>query len=393
MYDFQRIVLTIALLAIGGTCLAQEENLPKIAKTIGNPADAAIGTRFNSEFSIQAGDADSKATLALTRALATSGNGHYRQLQIKVTAPFDKDKQDQIDVGTLSGLTAGTNASIESTWLRWPKFTTPDQLKYTQICEKYTKNLIPGYDWNLVGAFGGEDGAAIVCNGGTFTKANLAAAAKELKKKIDGCKEDCGPLTGRREPILAANADDIFKMVQADFQLVEDETITEISTFTVGLKVNQQKFNFVQPATPAMAESDTKQGWGVSVAYSRIAQGRLWSVGYAHEESYKATDKVQVCNPFENTTALICSNVSIGAPTKKSRELLFGEYRLIWNNKFGVSPRIEFDIEDSEWAIGVPVYLVANEEGQFTSGLKLGWDAENDFGVSIFIGKPFKFFD
>ena len=73
--------------------------------------------------------------------------------------------------------------------------------------------------------------------------------------------------------------------------------------------------------------------------------------------------KTQNCTAFGTTGALQCIDAATAAPTKKESELLFAETRMLFQSlNIAVSPRVEFDLDATDCAIEVSIYLARNKE-------------------------------
>ena len=102
--------LAVLVAACGGFAhLALAQTPPRPIRELDDPDARSIGTGSLSRVVIEAGDADGKASARLAKELKPTGT-RYGRFSFTVTAPFDSKKADKVDIGTLSGLTAGTSA-------------------------------------------------------------------------------------------------------------------------------------------------------------------------------------------------------------------------------------------------------------------------------------------
>lgn len=368
----------------------------------------STGAGFESEFAIEAGDADSKASIALTRMLNRDSDGRVIRYQLRAAAPFNSEKSSNVDLGSLSGLTAGTNVAFEASWMHWPPV--PDNVwaDVEVACIEKLESYIPGFTHPQIAQSG-----VVVCAKGRMNRPTLEKVVTGLKSFLAGCKktlasaktDEAKKSRGYRacetvrsvvdkEPKLADEVDKLLAQNTAAFENAIDATFRRISLITLGAKVNQQKFDYVTEADPTTKLSESKNGWSVSLAYTQVRRNSLWSAGFSHEESYKGGSTTEICIPFGTTGALSCSSAATQAPARKSKELLFGEFRqIVPGMNIAIAPRVEFDLEESDWALKLPIYLVRNKKGAFSAGIGLGWDSEtSDVGASVFVGKSFDFF-
>ncbi len=369
---------------------------------LSTPAGKSAGTGFVSEFTVEAGDADSKANLTVTRLLSHGDSGQYFRYQLRASAPFDRKKADQVDVGSLSGLTAGTSVAFDISRMHWPK-SELEMTTYEKQCQTAISTLIPGYTWKDTAAgLVAEQSTVVLCSKGALTEANLKTAIKGINKLIESCKKGkpspiaCAQFPADRQPpSLAPDFKDRIKEVRSSLEQAIDFSIKPISLWTLSAAANQQKFSYVLESAPTEKVDTSERGWSLTLAYTRIYGRWLWSTGFSRERSFKGGPTSQICNPFGDSGALQCADAATTAPQEKNKELLFAESRILFRDMdIAVSPRIEFDIDDSDWAIQVPAYLARNEKGLFTGGIKLGWTSDDDeFGASVFVGRQFSLFD
>lgn len=359
----------------------------------------SVGTGFGSGVVVQAGDAESKATISVSN-LFSRGQNTWRY-RVAATAPFDREKSDTVDVGTLSGLSAGTSATAEYSWVNWPMVSSERSAAATEFCDRLIVQGI-GYPLQQASALAGLN-----CSPDDLTPDRFVTAARSLTEARRACMEDppddpaaaalCRERLALPLPQSLERVELTALLRGAPHRLATllRDALADISLWTVAISGNRQSIAFVSPAAPTQELKQDERGWGVSAAYTRLSGSLLWSVGYSHEQASEAADKVTVCSPIEATGSLSCSESSLGAPKETESELFFGEMRWILPaNRLAMSPRVEFDAEESEWALRLPVYLVRNGEGAFTAGVVAGYTTkESETAFAIFVGKEFAFFD
>jgi hypothetical protein len=386
---FSLIVVFLAMPCAGQT----PASTTPIAKF--DDADArSVGTGSSNRIVLEAGDADAKATARLAKLF---GNGpEYGRYAFTVTAPFDSKKADKVEVGTLSGLTSGTSASFEYSLLKWTKATQTEQTAITAACEAAIPRLIPGYTWKQVGRV-----TSLNCNQDILDLQALREAVDSINKMVAACSSPTPPSSEECKQVapgstvVSGNAERVIEEIYSNVTDVVHAASRPMKSFTFSVKANEQSFSYVTADALTTTQTSSKTGYGAAFAYSYIGRRSLWSVGYAHEESYKSSPKLEVCSPIGTTGSLSCSEAIIGAPKKDGRELGFVELRrLIQAGQFALAPRLEFDFEESSWAARLPFYFITNKDDQLTAGVALGYtDEDDEFGASVFVSKAFAFFD
>jgi hypothetical protein len=376
--------------------LAEAERAPPHVRTYNEGDAKSTAASFGNDFVIEAGDADAKATLSVSDFFTAGGRTH--RYRVQASAPFDRKKADSVDVGTLSGLTAGTSVGAEYSFVDWPKANEDRKAAVEKLCREIVPTVIEGYGIEVVDPNGDWD-----CNAEHLTIGKFQHAIETLKQLRAKCSAPgaavpaavCAQLEPLPEPRLSAVALEALRGAPDRLSALIDEVTTPVSLWTVSTGVNQQKFSYVLPTAPETTIGDEERGWNVAAAYTRLSDALLWSLGYSHERTYKAGDKAQICTPLTGTTSLSCKEATLGAPKRSDSELAFAEIRWIAiPGKLAISPRVQFDFEESEWAVRVPVYLVRNKAGAFTAGIAVGYTSKDDeAGASVFVGKEFSFLE
>src|SRR5262245_42305577 len=150
------LVATVAT-ALAAPCVTWAQSASDLAR-FDAPDAKSTGMGDQSKVVVEAGDADAKATLrtAFSRAREVDRfpNGPmvsvFRRIGVTVTAPFDSKKDEKVDVGSLSGLTTGTSATIEFGHFRWRHPAIEDSRAFAKECEKDIPELIPTYDFKTI---------------------------------------------------------------------------------------------------------------------------------------------------------------------------------------------------------------------------------------------------
>jgi hypothetical protein len=92
--------------------------------------------------------------------------------------------------------------------------------------------------------------------------------------------------------------------------------------------------------------------------------------------------------------SLECKRATLAPPERSTTDLAFAEWRRLAGKHWALSPRLEYDLNDSEWAFRMPVYFITDAKGAFTAGVSVGYTTKDeDLGFSVFVSKAFTFFD
>ncbi len=406
-----RSLLVALALCCATTISRADDQAPAFTKKFSGGEGKSVGATFGSNIVVEAGDADSKANLNISDFFDVGSQ--LLKYRFQASAPFDRKKSDSVDIGSLSGLSAGTSGTFELSLVVWPERSTKHTKAVKDFCIKLVPLLIEGYEYPEVGAWG-----PLPCGEATqLTTESLAEAVRSIAIERAKCISDppkdpdkfpetdnpenrarfatCPARVKRPAPVLSANAGSLLEDAPRRIRELVDQGATAVQLWTLGLTGNRQNFKYVLPDAPTTAIKEEQKGWGITGAYTRMHKSTLWSLGYSHEESYEAADKVDICSPLGATGSTSCSEAILGAPEKKTSELAFAEFRYLEESAHvAISPRVQYDIEDSEWAIRLPIYLMHNKEGALTGGVSFGYTSkDDDIAMAIFIGKEFAFFD
>lgn len=406
---FQKAAAATALLVGSGMVGAQEhptaaasvaqiEEAPAARSTIGGAA---------SHFAIEAGTDKTTASGKIGYAWSVGGDNAWK-LALSAKAPFDPEKEKQKDLGTLSGLTAGTSAQLEIGVFNWPKVNFKGM---DEVCRDAIEEMFNGtYSWLVTGEpysnrykyfnWGGKDKVL----GGARCEAILSSREgleNAIKARNEATRADppAASETAPADAITPENWDEIQKKHLVLYRAAKHQTPDQrprrgAQGVTLAITANRQTFAYADVAAPAMAAEETKNGFGVSVAYTFVGDRFVAGGGFAWERSYEGEEEQQVCSPIGTTGSTSCRDTALAAPTDKEDRLVFAEVRAALPI-FGlaISPRVEFSLEESEYAVKLPIFVARDSKKVLNGGIALGWDEENDFGATVFVGKSFDFFD
>jgi hypothetical protein len=164
---------------------------------------------------------------------------------------------------------------------------------------------------------------------------------------------------------------------------------------TTDLSLGERSFSFLD-ATTLTAGKKSGSSYAISASVGKLILGEhdiYWGLGYSDERSFKAGDKMQLCQPIGTDGALRCSEAVLGEPKREHKKIVFTELRTLLSERFGLRPRINYESEDSVLGYQLQVYFIPNGDKALTGGLDFGYrDDDNDFTVGLFVGVPFSVF-
>jgi hypothetical protein len=326
---------------------------------------------------------------------------------LSASAPFSSEKEDEREIGDLSGLSAGSSATLEFGFMRidsiaqraWNKLQAEGRAVRTrgeavdtitdrridEACEPYANDVF-GVPLTQVHVAVSEE-LEIHCTDALFSleRFNESPLVLEAQRKAETdptAREDLDNLEAKRAHYLK-----------------QYWTILEkpgpIFTFGTRLKASKANFEYVLDTDVSTPLEVSKTSGAIDAYLSVVYDRHLFGISYSRVSNYEAGRKTQVCVPMGTDGVLDCGDKTIGPPAKTTPDLIAAEWRyLISRSRFAISPVIEYDLDSHEWAIRAPLYAAVNKEGDLVGGLSVNWDSKDeDVNAVVFFGKKFSFFD
>ena len=414
----KRYVLVLALLALSHQAFgaipdsSRQKDIQPLSSGDNKPAGTST---FVSASSIDAGTSDTKATLSLVGYVPTNlGDDYFVHYQLSGEAPLStKGSIDAVDIGTVSGLTAGSSASADLSFMRWPHASQSATGDLSSVCKDKIPNLISPindevrYEWTEILDW---SETPVTCSREVFSLETLQSIVDGLNARLKKCEYPpvpsgstqspqeivCGRLQKGRGAKLtvASRNDDNLARIMAKVSELEQQATTSLTILSIGPKVNRQKVSYFSKDDLSTLNKANTTGYGAHVTLTRLKGNLLYSGGFSYEKSFKSDDPAQICSPVTGSASLKCFQGSIGAPRHLFSRILFTEMRyLISPGALAVSPRFEYDFTASKFSAKLPIYFAPSKEKALTGGISLGYVTHGDgFGVSVFVNKAFSFF-
>ncbi|MEQ1511003.1 MAG: hypothetical protein ABL909_11455 [Sphingopyxis sp.] len=163
----------------------------------------------------------------------------------------------------------------------------------------------------------------------------------------------------------------------------------------VGLKgsVARDGYDYLDIAGFSL-ESTSRTSYGATAYAGYLAGDGSWSgqLSVAYQRRYATADERTICRPIAGG-ASECLSGADGVPTRNTRLLASAELRKsirISGVDFGIAPRIDYDLDDNEALISLPIYALRNGDGRLNGGIRIGYGTRQDaLEARVFIGVPF----
>lgn len=282
----------------------------------------------SSQVTIQAAQKDAAATVSLVFA-----NG----LALEFSTPLQKDAE-QTDFLSLDGLATGTAASLAKSWYRGklvPR-AARDMAAVDSVCAKY------GVDRNS-------------CDSGSLESRLLTL--------------------GQRDRVRQA-------LDEFEVAFFERRSVTGA---TLKLKSAYERFSYFETGGES-AETD-KVGGSASVTVFRVTGARRVSLSASGEYAFAAGKTlVQRCDSVAGTSLRSCESRPLSGPVAKRETVIRAELRQL--GRIGLSPVVSWRVSEKVYGMDLPVYLVTDDKGALTGGVRVGWRSDTRLQIAAFVTKP-----
>jgi hypothetical protein len=101
-----------------------------------------------------------------------------------------------------------------------------------------------------------------------------------------------------------------------------------------------------------------------------------------------ASGPTELCQPLDGTAALTCDTAILGAPSRRTLNLLDVEWRRFFpRGNIAINPSIAHDFSEEVTAIDVPFYFLSLSTGGLAGGARASWRSDTkEFAVGVFVG-------
>jgi hypothetical protein len=282
----------------------------------------------SSQVTIQAAQKDAAATVSLVFA---SG------LALEFSTPIQKDAE-QTDFLTLDGLATGTAAAVAKSWYRGklvPR-SSADMAAVESVCGKY------GVDRSN-------------CNSGSLESHLLTLGQhRRVQQALD----------------------------EYDVAFFKQRSVTGA---TLKLKSAYERFSFFESG--GESASTDKVGGSASVTLFHVSGATRISLSASGEYAYGAGQTLVLrCDSVADTALRSCETRPLSGPVAKRETVIRGELRQL--GRVGLSPVVSWRVSEGIYGIDLPVYVVTDDNGALTGGVRVGWRSDSRLQVAAFVSKP-----
>jgi hypothetical protein len=142
----------------------------------------------------------------------------------------------------------------------------------------------------------------------------------------------------------------------------------------------------------AKVAKDDRIGFSVGVTGTFFLRNGTAGFQLLQKREFEKAKDATLCTPITEGSLLEECQTKPRSRAEKVESLVGSiEWKIALPN-LALVPQLQHNFDKSIWAAQLPIYLVRNEEGQLTGGLRLGWRSDtHDFSAAIFVAQPLKF--
>lgn len=142
-----------------------------------------------------------------------------------------------------------------------------------------------------------------------------------------------------------------------------------------------------------------RTSWEAGAYYGQINSDLTfsWRIRGVYGQTYKDSDEAQICRTVSIPAGTECIKGADGAPLRQRTGLVSVEARKLVTvsdgTQIAIAPQITYKTKDNNIGVEVPVYLVPDEKGKLSGGIKAVYNSKGDeFAIGVFVGVPFSVF-
>lgn len=179
---------------------------------------------------------------------------------------------------------------------------------------------------------------------------------------------------------------------------VRDEFVDERSVFQFyGIEgtAGVDSYSFLDSDAFEIIETN-RTSWEVSGFYGFITPdgNHSFRAKAVYGKTWELPEETELCRTFVETMEEKCLMGAAGVPISDHTGVFSIESRhrldLIDGQQIAFAPQATYRLDDDSFGVELPVYLTADDDGNLSGGIKLGYNSkDDDVAIGVFIGVPF----
>jgi len=333
-----RVLLVITLIVT--PCAAQEQHALAPLETIN--LDRQINTP-GGRAEINAGQDSSSAAISIAHTISRPKTSRFDSWSLIAKAPLNKNDKNTA-LATLDGFANAFSVSFKYTWFYGnDRLTAVDTEKAQEICNEMTPNY--------------------------------KATGKTDEPECD-----------------MNNVKTHYKQRWDEFKLLYWDPNKKTTVWGIEATAGYQDFEYFSNED-SEATSTSKTPYGASIYLGRTIKNSsaLIAAGIEYQRGYKHADEKTVCDEQEDNNLLSCETKPFGEPLENNKELVFIELRKLWKG-IGLAPKLTYDLNEDNYGIDLPVYLLSDKKNALRGGVRLAWNNQDHLQAGVFVGSSFSLF-
>jgi hypothetical protein len=403
-----RIGLAFGLLLTAQAAFADDDVINSIKtkiESLDGPSSTSAGPSDLAKVTAQAGNNDSKAATQIARIWPIQSTNGAVTGAVMAAAPFSDSNTPKPDLGSVSNLTAGTNARLDAGWLFLPPVDGPAADKQFQaqnesICDDFLAGAVddPAYFHQLiVKHITAKTYKPFATTSGTGCQSfaqgdTIQGVVQELNDEVKARNKALASGKVPEKPLmLKPDWQTSAKIADKKFNALSRQQPAVLQGLSVSLLGNQHSYSYVTTSAASKIIKQSTEGYGIGLNYLAVFDNFSVIAGYSYERPYKGGQGQQVCSPIGNSTSTSCSTAAVGAPVRTTARIVSGEARYLVSPELALGPRIEYDTVSANFGVKLPVYFVPDAKKTLTGGLQIGWTKLARYQGAVIIQKAFSF--
>lgn len=159
------------------------------------------------------------------------------------------------------------------------------------------------------------------------------------------------------------------------------------SSFTLELEAGRKPREYFDTAAKVVEED--RSTFAVDLSWTGMLKNGTTTLEFVQKRDYKPAKAATLCSAISGSLLEECTTKPRARAQAKDSSVGGVEWKLLLRG-FAIAPALQRDFEENVWGAQLPIFLVRDEDGALTGGLRLGWRSDtDDFSAAIFVSKPF----
>ncbi|MEM7360099.1 MAG: hypothetical protein AAF431_13440 [Pseudomonadota bacterium] len=155
------------------------------------------------------------------------------------------------------------------------------------------------------------------------------------------------------------------------------------------LAYKRSSFYSASDLSNQLSETNVDYSASAYLAYQRSDKYHITAT-FSHVDSHRDQSKQEICSPFGDAGATVCSDRAIGAPIQSTSTLA----ALTYSQRFkeiGLQVKVTHNFDTDVTGISAPIWIKQDALGSLKAGVRLDWNSDKeDLVATLFFNKPYE---